>query len=240
MEGRAIGDVGPIRSVSVDADLAWAEVPRPPGDDTPPGQEATLFRSGDGRFTAGFWRRPAREGAMTRPYDEVSILIDGVAEVIDPDGTVHRAGPGDVLVTPRGSAGSWRCVTPVTKFWAICETDVEAPGTFAVPGDGPLGWEEVPRPDGDTAPAGEEAVLWRSADGTFVVGFWRRAPEEGAMAPPYHELAYVLEGDVDVVEADGTSHAVGPRHLLITPEGSRATWKSRTPVRKFWAIYKGR
>jgi len=42
---------------------------------------------------------------MTRPYHEVSIVIEGVAEVVDPDGTVHRAEPGDVLVTPPRKRG---------------------------------------------------------------------------------------------------------------------------------------
>jgi hypothetical protein len=26
--------------------------------------------------------------------------------------------------------------------------------------------------------------------------------------------------------------------VLITPKGSKATWKALSPVKKFWAIYK--
>ena len=37
--------------------------------------------------------------------------------------------------------------------------------------------------------AGEDLAFFRSADARFSVGFWRRAPEEGPMAPPYHEIA---------------------------------------------------
>ena len=39
------------------------------------------------------------------------------------DGTVHRAGPGDVLVTPKGSKATWRALSPVKKFWAIYEEE---------------------------------------------------------------------------------------------------------------------
>lgn len=101
------------------------------------------------------------------------------------------------------------------------------------------GWEEVPRPEGDTAPPGEEAVVFRSADARFSSGLWRRVPEEGAMEPPYHEIAFIIEGEVELTEPDGTVHSVGPGDILITPNGSKAVWKSLSPVKKFWAVYKG-
>lgn len=220
--------------------LGWNEVPRPPGDETPPGEDVVAFESLDQRTSTGLWRRPTREGEMSRPFDEVSIMIDGVVEVVDPDGTAHHAEAGDVLVTPRGSGGTWRCVTDVKKFWAISETDTEAPGTSLVKGDGPLEWTEVPRPEGDTAPPGEEVVVFRSGDGRFVTGFWRRGPETGPMElDDYHEIAYILEGEITVTDlTTGSVHEVGPGDILVTPKGTRATWQSHSPVRKFWVIDK--
>jgi uncharacterized cupin superfamily protein len=228
-----------VRVTKADADLQWNEVPRPEGDDTPPGQDVVLFESADGKFSAGLWRRPVREGAMTRPFHEVSVLIEGIAEVVDPDGTVHRAEPGDILVTPRGSGGTWRCVTDVKKFWAICETDEVAPGTFVVHPDGDLNWEEVERPEGDTAPPGEEVVVWRSADRQFSCGYWRRVPEEGAMSPPFHEMMQIIQGEITVTDADGSIAEVGSGDSLIVPRGAEAVWSSHTPVFKFWAVYQG-
>ncbi len=229
-----------IKVIRADADLDWEEVPRPEGDETPPGEAVEVFASDDGRFSAGLWRRPVREGEMTRPFDEVSIIIDGIVEVIDPDGTVHSAEPGDVVVTPRGSGGTWRCVTDVKKVWAICETDSEAPGTFVLPREVAFDWQEVPRPAEDTDPPGEEAVTFRSEDGSFATGLWQRDPEEGNMElDEYHEIAYILEGEVDVTEMDGTLHHVGPGDILVTPRGTRAVWRSLSSVRKFWTIYRG-
>jgi uncharacterized cupin superfamily protein len=102
-----------------------------------------------------------------------------------------------------------------------------------------LAWGEVPRPEGDEAPPGEEVAAFRSADNQFVTGFWRRVPEEGRMRlDDYHEVALILEGEVEVIEDDGTVHRIGPGDLLITPRGTQATWRSLSPVKKLWAIYK--
>jgi uncharacterized cupin superfamily protein len=101
-----------------------------------------------------------------------------------------------------------------------------------------LAWEEIPTEPGDPNPPGEEVVSFRAGDAMFSFGLWRRAPEAGPMEPPYHEVAVIIEGDVEVTEGDGTVHRVGPGDVLITPKGSTATWKALSPVKKFWAIYK--
>ena len=111
-------------------------------------------------------------------------------------------------------------------------------GVRVIKANDDLAWEEVPRPEGDENPPGEEVVVFRAGDRRFSTGFWRRVPEEGAMEPPYHEIAFIVEGEVEVTEEDGTVHRVGPGDVLITPNGTRATWKSLSPVKKFWAIYK--
>ena len=101
-----------------------------------------------------------------------------------------------------------------------------------------LGWEEIPTEPGDANPPGEEVVSFRAGDAMFSFGLWRRAPETGPMDLPYHEIAVIIEGEVEVTEGDGTVHRVGPGDVLITPRGSKATWKALSPVKKFWAIYK--
>jgi hypothetical protein len=58
------------------------------------------------------------------------------------------------------------------------------------------------------------------------------------MEPPYHEIALILEGEVEVTAEDGTVHGAGPGDVLITPNGTKATWKALSPVRKLWVVYK--
>jgi uncharacterized cupin superfamily protein len=58
------------------------------------------------------------------------------------------------------------------------------------------------------------------------------------MEPPYHEIAVLIEGDVEITDADGSVHRAGPGDVIVTPNGTKATWRSLSPVRKFWAVYK--
>ena len=101
-----------------------------------------------------------------------------------------------------------------------------------------LPWQEIPTEPDDPAPPGEEVVSFRSGDELFSFGMWRRAPETGPMELAYHEIAVIIEGEVEIHEPDGTVHTVGPGDVLITPKGSEATWKALSPVKKFWAVYK--
>jgi uncharacterized cupin superfamily protein len=104
--------------------------------------------------------------------------------------------------------------------------------------DADLQWEVIPTAADDPNPPGEETVCFRSGDGRFSVGLWRRVPETGPMEPPYNEIAVILEGEVEIHERDGTVHLVGPGDVLITPKGTKATWKALSPVKKLWAVYK--
>ncbi len=111
-----------VRAAEQD-DLAWEVIPTEPGDPDPPGEEVVSFRSGDGRFSFGVWRRAAETGPMELPYHEIAVIVEGEVEIEEPDGTVHRVGPGDVLITPKGSRATWRALTPVKKLWAVHKED---------------------------------------------------------------------------------------------------------------------
>jgi hypothetical protein len=107
-----------IRASEPDA-LAWQVIPTEEGDPNPPGEEVVAFRAGDARFSVGFWRREPETGPMDLPYHEVALIIEGEVEVTGEDGTVHRAGPGDLLITPKGARATWRALSQVKKLWAI-------------------------------------------------------------------------------------------------------------------------
>ena len=54
-------------------------------------------------------------------YIATEHIIAGEVEVTIEDGTVIHAGPGDIMVTPKGSKGYWKNLSPVRKFWAVFE-----------------------------------------------------------------------------------------------------------------------
>lgn len=99
----------------------WETLVDPPGELPSPGAELAAFTSPDGSFTTGLWEREPDTWSFERPYDEVAVILSGRAEIEEPDGTVHRVGPGDVLITPKGSKGTWRITETIVKFFAIHE-----------------------------------------------------------------------------------------------------------------------
>src|SRR5205085_423131 len=106
--------------------------------------------------------------------------------------------------------------------------------------DDPVDWIVLENPPGDTNPPGEERYTYRSPDGRFSTGFWRRAPETGRFYREYDEIALISEGEVDVEpEGDGGSLELRPGDILVTPTGTSGLWKARSPVRKFWTVYHG-
>ena len=117
-------------------DVIWGEALRTAEETEAPGQEFTAAHSVDDKFSFGFWRRDAQSRHFERPYHEIAYIIEGEVEITDDDGELMVAGPGDILITPRGSKGYWKNLSPVKKVWGIYEetgADLEAytgPGAF--------------------------------------------------------------------------------------------------------------
>ena len=98
-------------------------------------------------------------------------------------------------------------------------------------------WEEAMVGPEEKDPPGEECVAAQSGDERFSCGLWRRDVQRRYFERPYHEIAYILEGEVEVTDDDGNVVIAGSGDILITPKGSKGYWKSLGPVKKFWTIY---
>jgi hypothetical protein len=85
-----------------DDDLLWNEIPTEPDDPAPPGVDTVLFWRGDPILLRGVAThvRDGTDGAAV-PRDRV--MMDGEVEIVEPDGSSSSWGPGDVLITPKGS-----------------------------------------------------------------------------------------------------------------------------------------
>jgi uncharacterized cupin superfamily protein len=111
---------GDIRVVKAGAALSWAEVPQDADDLRPPQFETVEHRADDGRFAVGFWKRGPEEGPMAMTeFHEVMFILEGRIEITTGDGTTTEVGPGDMVIAPQGSSGTWRALEPVKKVWAI-------------------------------------------------------------------------------------------------------------------------
>ena len=113
----------PTVRVVTAADAVWSEAFHGPEEVEASGRESTAAASPDEKFSAGWWERDEQSRPFVRAFHEVAIILKGEVEITLDDGTVLHAGPGDVLDTPKGSAGYWKNLSPVRKFWAIYEHD---------------------------------------------------------------------------------------------------------------------
>jgi hypothetical protein len=216
----------------------WTPLADPPGELPSGGHEITAFITDDGTFTCGLWEREPDTWSFERPYDEVAYILAGDADIETEDGRTLTVGPGDVVVTPKGSAGSWRIREALTKFYAIyAGGDAGDTWVRTIRRDDPVGWIQLENPPGDEDPPGEEWYAWRNADGRFSTGVWRRVPEAGALERSgFHEIALMIDGEVDVETDDGSVLAIGPGDVLVTPDGTKGMWRAKSAVRKFWAV----
>ncbi len=97
----------------------WNPLVDPPGRIPSGGRDIDLFSTAGGALTTGFWEREPDTWSFERPYDEVALILEGEADIITDDGRTLAIGPGDVLITPKGSAGTWEIHTTIVKFWVI-------------------------------------------------------------------------------------------------------------------------
>ncbi|MGZ8580665.1 MAG: cupin domain-containing protein [Actinomycetota bacterium] len=97
----------------------WSALVDPPGEIPSGGREADVFSTAGGSLTTGFWERDPDTWSFERPYDEVALILEGDADIVTDDGRTLTIGPGDVLVTPKGSAGTWVIRERIVKFWVI-------------------------------------------------------------------------------------------------------------------------
>lgn len=117
-----MGDLSDTRIRVIRADeMSWEEAMTGPEETDPPGEECSAAVSMDDKFSFGLWRRDVQQRHFERPYHEVAYIVEGEVEVTDDDGNVLVAGPGDVLITPKGSKGYWKNLSPVKKVWGIYE-----------------------------------------------------------------------------------------------------------------------
>jgi len=224
-----------VRSADRDG---WTALVDPPGAIPSAGSEITAFTSRNGSFTCGFWEREPDAWPFARAHDEVAYVLSGSAEIETAEGRTLEVGPGDVLVTPNGSKGTWRIHETLLKCYAVYVGGPvgESPTATVFRRDDEAPWEAIPTAQDDPHPPGEEWTAFRSPDGRFVAGVWRRVPETGPMELAGDEVALLIEGNVEVSSGEDAVE-LGPGDLLVTPRGFAGTWRARSPVRKFWAVH---
>jgi len=81
------------------------------------------FTNASGEVHAGIWacEQGSWRIAFAPNKDEYFYVLEGRCRVIDEQGQVAEAGPGDALVIPAGFKGVFEVVEPVRKHYVIVE-----------------------------------------------------------------------------------------------------------------------
>lgn len=230
----------PPPSVVVGADRAgWPALGERPGAVRSGGRGLTAFATVDGAFACGLWEREPGSWSFEAAADEVAFVVAGDGELETTEPAVLPFGPGDVVIVPAGSGGTWRVGSTLTTFFVAHDGAAGDDATIRrIGADDDVPWQELERPEGDEAPPGEEWIAWRSADRGASAGVWRRVAETGPLERSgFDEISVLIDGQVDVETERGEVLRVGPGDVLVTPDGTRAVWRARTAVRKFWTVH---
>lgn len=92
--------------------------------------------------------------------------------------------------------------------------------------------------EGDFDGSFESAVDYLAGDGRFKVALWESGP--GTLRTesyPHDEYCLVLEGELVVTNASGTSETFGPGDTFVIPRGWAGTWDMKTRFRKQYVAF---
>lgn len=95
--------------------------------------DPAIVRSGDGSsvmwnavelaggaLQCGQWLgQPGELEVRPRPHHEMFTVLSGLVELVEPDGSLTRVGPGEAAFIPRGWTGLWRTVEETRKTYLL-------------------------------------------------------------------------------------------------------------------------
>ncbi len=86
-------------------------------------------------------------------------------------------------------------------------------------------------------PVQHDNILFTNDAENYFVGMWDSTAFDSEMKPfPWHEMVRLLEGEVLITEADGSSHRFGAGDAFFIPMGTVCKWQTTGYVKKFYAI----
>ncbi|MDI4665341.1 cupin domain-containing protein [Xanthobacter autotrophicus] len=94
-----------------------------------------------------------------------------------------------------------------------------------------------PKPAIDAASATTVHEWYQDRTGAFSAGFWASEPSEIAVRYDEDEFCVLIEGTVELTDASGHTETYEAGASFLIPSGFAGTWKSVTPVRKFYVVH---
>ena len=202
-------------------------------------------------LSVGVWTTTSMQEAFgPYPGDEFMWVLEGRVAMMDADGEATKARQGETFCIRNAIPISWKQVGFLRKFFmTYANPDAEVPSIDSADGGVMVldadSIETAMSPMKTTEPfviVGEKPlqhahVLFTNDAGNYFVGMWDSISFDSEMRPfPWHEMVQLLEGEVEITEADGTSHRFSAGDAFFIPMGTVCRWRVDGYVKKFYAI----
>ena len=196
-------------------------------------------------ITVGVWTTTDMQEAFgPYPDDEFMVVLEGRVLMIDGQGRETPIEEGECFFVKKAIPISWKQEGFLRKFF-ITHSAPGVPVPQIASADGgvvvftPQAMEAGLTPQDRSIGGGSQRdnLETTNAIGNMTVGMWETTAFESAMqAFSVHEFAHIVEGDVTIVEADGTRHRFNAGDTFFVPQGTECSWHSDGLLRKFYAI----
>jgi len=94
-----------------------------------------------------------------------------------------------------------------------------------------------PKAPVDTSTATTVHEWYQDKTGALSAGFWASDVTEIAVNYEEDEFCVIVEGKVELTDASGHKETYEAGASFLIPAGFSGTWKSVTPVRKFYVVH---
>lgn len=202
-------------------------------------------------LTVGVWTTTSMQEAFgPYPGDEFMCILEGQVAMLDGEGNEVTVSAGQAFCIRNAIPVSWKQVGFLRKFYmtyldpnaSTPEIDSAANGVIVLD---PAKLEKnlqvtnraEPITDSNSAHVQRDSMAFTNDAGNMVVGMWDSTAFESEMKPfGVHEFVQLLEGDVTILEGDGTAHLFTAGDAFFIPKGTVCQWKATQPIKKFYSI----
>lgn len=202
-------------------------------------------------LSVGVWTTTSMQEAFgPYPGDEFMWVLEGQLAMVDGDGGETHVKEGETFCIRNAIPISWKQGGNLRKFF-MTYLDPNAPVPEIASAEGGVkvlnpAEMETKLTKMDTtdpfvikgeAPLQHDHIIFTNDAGNMFVGMWDSTPFESESRPfPCHEFVQLLEGEVLITEADGTTHQFKAGDTFFVPMGTVCKWKTTEYIKKFYSI----
>jgi len=209
------------------------------------------YEDADIGLSVGVWTTTTMQEAFgPYPGDEFMWVLEGQVSMVDADEKETRVRAGETFCIRNAIPISWKQVGFLRKFFmtyadpraAVPEIASADGGVQVLDADAmavgmtPMETTEPLVIVGEK-PLQHDNILFTNDAENYYAGMWDSSAFDSQMKPfPWHEMVQLLEGEVLITEADGSSHRFTAGDAFFIPMGTVCKWQANAYVKKFYAI----